>query len=64
MLETLADDLAQQLHDTFGSAETADAWLQTPNPVLAGETPATYLERGDTVAIWKLLRMAETGMPT
>lgn len=39
MNETLEDGLAQQLHDTLGSAETAAAWLRTPNPVLAGGTP-------------------------
>ena len=64
MNETLEDDLAQQLHDTFGSAETADVWLRTPNPVLAGETPMAYLQRGNSAAIRKLLRMAATGMPT
>lgn len=63
MNETLEDDLAQQLHDTFGLAETADAWLRTPNPVLAGDTPMTYLQRDDMEAVRKLLLMADTGMP-
>ncbi len=58
------DDLALQLKGTFGSLETARMWLRAPNPVLAGQPPCAYLLRGDTVAITKLLRMAETGMPT
>ncbi|WP_310584743.1 MbcA/ParS/Xre antitoxin family protein [Deinococcus sp.] len=64
MNETLEDGLAQQLHDTLGSAETAAAWLRTPNPVLAGGTPTAYLQRGDTAAVRKLLLLAETGTPT
>lgn len=63
MPETIADDLEQLLRTTFGAAETARAWLLAPNPVLGGETPDAYLQRGDTVAIRKLLRLAETGMP-
>jgi len=62
-LQTL-DDLARQLRDTFGSLETARMWLRAPNPVLAEQAPVSYLLRGDTVAIQKLLMMAETGMPT
>lgn len=62
-LQTL-DDLALQLHETFGSPEAARRWLRAPNPVLAGEAPTAYLLRGDSAAIRKLLRMAETGMPT
>ena len=63
LLQTL-DDLALHLRDVFGSLETARMWLRAPNPVLAGQPPITYLLRGDTVAIRKLLIMAETGMPT
>ena len=58
------DDLALQLRDTFGTLETARMWLRAPNPVLAEESPMNYLLRGDIAAIKKLLRMAETGMPT
>ena len=58
------DDLALQLRDTFGALDTARMWLRAPNPVLADQPPITYLLRGDTVAIMKLLLMAETGMPT
>lgn len=63
LLQTL-DDLALQLRDTFGSLETTRMWLRAPNPVLAGQPPATYLLRGDKGAIRKLLMMAETGTPT
>jgi hypothetical protein len=64
MPETIEDDLEQLLRTTFGSAEIARAWLLAPNPVLSGETPDVYLQRGDTLVIRKLLMMAETGMPT
>lgn len=58
------DDLALHLRDVFGSLETARMWLRAPNPVLAAETPISYLLRGDVTALRKLLTMAETGMPT
>lgn len=58
------DDLALQLRDTFGSLETARMWLRAPNPVLDAQSPTSYLLRGDTTAINRLLRMSETGMPT
>lgn len=58
------DDLALQLRDMFGSPEMARLWLRAANPVLAAQTPMSYLLRGDTVALEKLLLMAETGMPT
>jgi len=57
-------ELDQLLLETFGSRETAEAWLDASNPVLASETPASYIRRGDTVAIRRLLLMAATGMPT
>ncbi|WP_407572408.1 antitoxin Xre/MbcA/ParS toxin-binding domain-containing protein [Deinococcus altitudinis] len=57
-------DLDQQLLETFGSREVAEAWLDAPNPVLAAQTPISYLLRGDTAAINRLLTIAETGMPT
>ncbi|WP_407542405.1 SNF2-related protein (plasmid) [Deinococcus radiomollis] len=57
-------DMDELLLETFGSREVAEAWLNAPNPVLAGETPASYIRRGDTEAIRRLLLMAATGMPT
>jgi hypothetical protein len=62
-LQSLAA-LAQQLHTTFGSLETAQLWLRTSNPVLDAQAPISYLLRGNTAAINRLLMMAETGMPT
>ncbi|ULH15494.1 MbcA/ParS/Xre antitoxin family protein [Deinococcus sp. KNUC1210] len=57
-------EMDELLLETFGSVETVAAWLDAPNPVLAGDTPASYIRRGDIVAIRRLLRMAATGMPT
>lgn len=62
--QAMATDLDQLLVETFGSPEVIQAWMITPNAVLAGETPGQYLERGDEVAVRKLLLMASTGMPT
>lgn len=58
------DELAIQLQEVLGSLEVARMWLRAPNPVLSGEAPMVYLGRGDLRTITKLLRMAETGMPT
>jgi hypothetical protein len=58
------DDLQELLLAVFGSPETVLAWLRSPNSVLAGETPDSYLRRGDTTAVQRLLLMAESGMPT
>lgn len=57
-------NLMQRLRTTFGSTETTRNWLREPNPVLDAQAPIAYLLRGDTVAISRLLTMAETGMPT
>ncbi|MFB9992079.1 antitoxin Xre/MbcA/ParS toxin-binding domain-containing protein [Deinococcus oregonensis] len=58
------DALAHHLRDVFGALEAARLWLRAPNPVLAGEAPVAFLLRGDVVPVSKLLRMAESGMPT
>lgn len=58
------DEVGVQLRDVFGSLEVGRMWLRAPNPLLDGQMPLTYLFEHQPVAVQRLLRMAETGMPT
>ena len=60
----ISTDLVDLLTETFGSREASRTWLNAPNPLLAGATPGSYLQRGDETAVRRLLLMAASGMPT
>lgn len=59
-LKTLAEHLVQ----VFGELAVGQAWLRSPNQVLADEIPLQFLLRGQPEVVRRLLIMADTGMPT
>lgn len=58
------DELGLHLREVFGSLEVGRMWLRAPNPVLDGQAPLRYLLNGQPVAVQRLLRLAETGVPS
>jgi len=62
-LQTLRRSL-ELLLGMVGTKEAALAWLNTPSPDLAGETPLNLIKMGHTESVWSYLEQVAAGAPT
>jgi transcriptional regulator with XRE-family HTH domain len=58
-LDRLRQGLGRVMKDTF-----IGEWLLTPNPAFDGLKPIEVIERGETDRLWRMIYLAESGVPS